>query len=440
METTRRTLLKLAGAAGASSLLSPRATAQSAAPVALSPTLPALPPTPTGDALSTARNEAYWSAVAAQYQVTPEVVNFENGYWGLMSLPVLERHKSALDMVNSRNSFYARREFGKDYAQVATVVARQLNVLPEELVFTRNATEALQTLIGGFNLLKPGDTALYADMDYDAMQGAMEWLAARRGVKVVKIAVPQPASYDAALSTYQKALKDNPGTRLLLLTQISHRSGLLLPIKEVAAMARAAGAEVILDAAHSWGQIQVDVPSLGVDFIGFNLHKWIGAPVGVGLMYVKKGREGAIDPDMSEAPTSASLQSRLHTGTTNFAALLTVPDALAFHERVGPAAKEARIRYLRDLWVSQVRDLKNLEILTDDDPRVHAGITSIRVKGRSEAAENTRVAAELLEKHRVFTVTRGGLAGGPCIRITPALYNTQADIAVLVKALRAVAG
>lgn len=441
MITSRRTLLKLAGAFGAGSLLAPRSALGQATPAPQPPApLPALPATPTGDAQSMARNSAYWNAVAAQYQVTPEVTNFENGYWGLMARPVLEKHKAYLDQVNQRNSYYARREFGKDMAQVSGAVSRHLNVLPEELLFTRNATEALQTLIGGFNLLKPGDTVLYADVDYDAMQAAMDSLAVRRGVKVVKIAVPQPATYDAALSTYQKALKDNPGTKLLLLTQISHRSGLLLPVKEIAAMARAAGAEVILDAAHSWGQIEVDVQQLGVDFIGFNVHKWIGAPIGVGLMYVKKGRESAIDPDMSEAPTATSLQSRLHTGTTNFAAYLAVPDALAFHQQVGPAAKEARIRYLRDLWVSQVRDLKNLEILTDDDPRMHAGITSIRVKGRTDAAENAKVAAELLEKYKVFTVTRGGLAGGPCIRITPALYTTEADVAQLVKALRGVAG
>lgn len=440
MQTSRRNMLKLVGATGAASLLAPRSLAQPAPTPASLPPVPALPPLPSGTAVAVARNTAYWQAVAAQYQVTPEVVNFENGYWGVMAQPVLKKYEKHVEVVNRRNSFYARREYDKELEQVQALAARHLNVLPEELVFTRNATEALQTLIGGFNQLKPGDTVIYADVDYDAMQAAMEYLGARRGVKVVKISVPQPASYDAAISTYAQALKANPSTKLLLLTQISHRSGLLLPVKEIAALARAAGAEVILDAAHSWGQIQVDVPALGVDFIGFNLHKWIGAPVGVGLMYVKKGREAHIDPSLSEASTATDLASRVHTGTANFAAFLAVKDALEFHERVGPAAKEARIRYLRDLWVSQVRDLKNLEILTDDDPRVHAGITAIRVKGRTTPAENAKVAAELLEKHNIFTVTRSGLASGPCIRITPALYHTEADVQKLVRALRSVAG
>ena len=155
---------------------------------------------------------------------------------------------------------------------------------------TRGATEAMQNLIVNYNRLQPGDSVLYADLDYDSMQFAMEWLKDRRGVGVFKIALPEPATRQAILDAYAKAISETPKLRLILLTHLSHRTGLVIPVKEIAAMARERNIDVILDAAHSWGQLEFDIADLGVDFIGFNLHKWIGAPVGLGFLYIRKGR------------------------------------------------------------------------------------------------------------------------------------------------------
>jgi selenocysteine lyase/cysteine desulfurase len=373
------------------------------------------------------------------YAVSPSIVNLENGYWGIMAESVRLDYLAKTDMVNRESSFYARTQFGRDAEAARLAVAAAVGAAPEEVALTRGATEALQLLIGGYNKLQPGDTVLYSDLDYDSMQYAMNWLKERRGVNVVKFSIPEPASRAAVLQAYQKVLADHPKAALLLVTHVSHRTGLVMPVAEIAGLARARGVDVVLDAAHSWGQIDFKVQDLGVDFIGFNLHKWIGAPLGIGFMYVAKSRLADIDRAMGDEDWSPTdIRSRVHTGTYNFASVLALPGALALHQQIGPRAKALRLRHLRDYWVSRVRGFKGLEILTPDEPGMAAGITSFRLAGKGTAADNNAIVAQLRDQFGVFTVRRAGVAKGQCIRVSPAIYTSEADLDRLVQALRAV--
>ena len=386
-------------------------------------------PRPAGDPAASAADETHWRRVAEQFRVTDKVVNLEAGYWGMMPIPVHEEFLRQVDRVNRESSFYARKSYPADLAAIRARVASFLGVATDEIAFTRSATESLQLLIAGYNRLKPGDAVLFADLDYPAMQNAMKWLAERRGVRIVRITLPEPASRDRVMSAYESALKGNSDVRLVLLTHLNNKTGLIIPVKELAELARRHNADVIVDAAHSIGQTTTKIPDLGCDFAGFNLHKWIGAPLGVAVMYVKKDRLSAIDRMMGDDESPAdSINSRVHTGTTNFAAFLTVPTALDFHDAVGPAHKAARIRYLRDRWVSQVRSNASIDVLTPDDPGMAAGITSFRLRGRTTRQETDRIIDQLLTKHGIFTARRTGLDGGDCIRVTPALYTRVEDV------------
>lgn len=398
-----------------------------------------LPAAPEG--VDLARSTAYWDEVRKLYAVTGEITNLENGYWGIMAEPVRREYLRLTDMVNRDNSFYARAKSGPDLEAVRQAVAAAVGAAPEEIALTRGATEALQLLIGNYNRLQPGDTVIYSDLDYDSMQYAMNALKARRGVEVVKFALPEPPTRQAVLDTYAQVLAANPKARLLLLTHISHRTGLVIPVAEVAAMAKARGVDVIVDAAHSWGQMDFRVTDLGADFVGFNLHKWIGAPLGVGFLYIRKDRIADIDRDMGDEDwPEADIRSRVHTGTVNFAAVLAVPQAIALHQEIGAARKQARLRHLRDYWVSRVKGFKDLQILTPDEPGSYGAITSFRLAGRIDKAANDAIVATLRDTHGVLTVRRAGVAAGQCIRVTPALYTQEADLDRLVRALAAVTG
>ncbi|HWU95540.1 MAG TPA: aminotransferase class V-fold PLP-dependent enzyme [Sphingomonas sp.] len=388
-----------------------------------------------------AMSEDQWATIAAQYDVTRKVVQLEHGNWGMMAKPVLAAYRSHVERVNRDTSFYARREMPGEIEAIRARVAATLGVAKEEIAFTRNATEAMRALILGYNRLRPGDAVLHADLDYDSMQACMESLRARRGVEVVRIALPEPATHQALIDAYARAFIAHPNLRMVLLTHVSHRTGLVLPVAEIAAMAELHGIDVIVDAAHSVGQIDFKLPELGAGFIGINLHKWIGAPLGVGAIVIRQGRLADIDVDAAEPGADPEdIRSRVHTGTVDYAAQLSVPAALDFQEGIGLAAKQARLQALRDRWVRPALELPNLEVLTPDDPRCYGAITAFRLKGQTSHDANVALAKRLLDAHGIFTVHRDGLASGSCVRVTPALATTIEDVDRLVAALRRIAG
>lgn len=401
--------------------------------------LAALPATPALAAV--AGDDAYWRGIAAQYDVTRDIIQLENGNWGMMSRPVFDAYKRHLERVNRDTSYYTRRGFGADAMAVRDALAAELGVPADEIAFTRNATEALKALILGYNRLEPGDAVLYADLDYDSMQDCMESLRARRGVSVIRIALPEPATRQALVDAYAAAFEANPRLRLVLLTHLSHRTGLVLPVREIAALARARGIDAIVDAAHSWGQLDMTLADLDCDFVGINCHKWLGAPLGVGAIHIRRRALSRIDRDPAEPANGRDgVHARIHTGTADFAAILTVPAALAFQQAIGRTRRAARLRALRDRWVFAVRALPGIEVLTPEEPDLHGAITAFRLSGLTSVEDNAALSARLLDRHRIFTVHRDGPAKGACVRVTPALFNSMADMDALARALAIEAG
>jgi selenocysteine lyase/cysteine desulfurase len=161
----------------------------------------------------------------------------------------------------------------------------------------------------------------------------------------------------------------------------------------------------------------------------------------VGFLYIRKDRLGDIDRDMGDEDfPETDIRSRVHTGTVNFATVLTVPAALALHQAIGAVAKQARLRHLRDYWVGRVRPFKDIEILTPDEPGLYGAITSFRLAGKTSKADNEAIVAKLRDAYKVHTVRRAGVAKGQCIRVTPALYTDEADLDRLVEALAVITG
>ena len=440
-DRSRRDFVKSAAILGAAAAVVPSAAGATPPPYDHSAPPHSAPLTPHPGALfDVARDEAYWTQVAAKYRITPRTTNLEAGFFGMMAQPVLEAYHRHIDRVNSESSYFARREYPAMFRTARERVATFVGAKPSELAFSRNATEALQALIGQYNRLQPGDTIMYADLDYNAMQWAMNALGARRQAKVVTLNIPEPASHDNILALYTTALAANPRTKLLLLTHCNNKTGLLLPVGEITALAKARGVDVIVDAAHSFGQVPLTMADMGADFVGLNLHKWIGAPVGAGALYIREGCLSAID--RAHADESAPLdriESRIHTGTTHFATVMTIPEAIDFQLSIGMPQKAARLRYLRDRWVHAVADVKGVNILTPEDAALTGAITGFRLHQRGTGDANRALATTLHDEFGIFTFQRTGLANGDCVRVTPTLYNTPADADKLAAAIRTIA-
>ena len=387
-----------------------------------------------------AQDENYWAEVARHYDRTVGIVNLEHGFWGKMAHPVQDAYIDATRMVNAQNSFYARKQFNTDVAESVSRVARALGVHDDEIVLTRNATESIHNLIRQYRGLTKGDAILYADIDYPSFGRAMRWLAGARDARPVKLTLPLRADQDQIFALYRDAFDKNPDLKLMLLMHVSNQNGLALPVARIAAEAKKRDIDIICDTAQSWGLLDYKVPSLNVDWAGFNLHKWIGAPLGVGALYMRRGSLHKIAPYPGEEdPENNQISTRVHSGTTNFAAKLAVPPALDFHEAIGGANKEARLRYLRRLWTSEAESMSHIELLGGLDEASWTGMASFRLKGKNSEEDVRGLQLRLEQEFGVFTVVRTGLASGYCVRITPQVFTKPDDLAQLVDALKRLA-
>jgi selenocysteine lyase/cysteine desulfurase len=426
---SRRTFLKLSASAAASAVLSPLAAAELTAGI----------PATTQSPRALARDEAHWQAVRALYPDQGDVINLEHGYWGKMSTAVEQALARNTHKVNQELSWYARRDYPADFQAARKATADALGVQPNELMLTRNATESFVNLITQYSGLRAGDAVLWADADYPEFKRMMSWLATERGVQGHMLSLPAIGTDEDYYAAYQQVFDAHPNLKLILLTHVSNQHGLVLPVRRIAALAKQRGIAVICDCAQSWGLLDFTLPELDVDWAVFNLHKWIGSPVGVGALYMRQGTLAAVKPFPGEAAGDDDVANRVHLATSDFAAFLTVPEALAFHQAIGGANKQARLKHLRELWVSAFADSPRVEILGPASMANASGMSGFRLRGKTSKAEVTALQARLEKDFGIFTVVRNDLSSGACIRVTPQTFTPARHMQALVEAVRQIA-
>lgn len=384
-----------------------------------------------------ASDESFWHEVATYYDRNEGITNLEHGYWGKMAHPVQSSFIDATRMVNTQNSFYGRKAYDADHAVSVQRIAGALGAAEDEIVITRNATEAIHNLVRQYEGLQKGDGVLFADVDYPSFKKMMRWLEESRGTRTVSVNFPARANQAQILRAYVDTFDANPHLRLMLMTHVSNQHGLVIPVAAISKEARRRGIDVICDSAQSWGLIDYKVDDLDVDWIGFNLHKWIGSPVGLGALYMRRGSLEKIAPYPGESdPENTVAAARVHTATSNFASVLTIPAALDFHEAIGGANKEARLRYLRSLWTEEAEGMSHVEVLGGLDEESWTGIGSFRLPGKTSIEDAIALQQQLENEFGIFTVIRKGLASGGCVRITPQVFTSPEEIGQLVDAMK----
>lgn len=377
-----------------------------------------------------------WQELAALYPRSLDAcINLEHGYFSPMALPVQAAFEEAIRYTNAHLSPFLRSE--RAYVAAETLrarLARMINAEPHEILLTRSASESMQVLIGQYRDLRPGDAVLWSNLDYPAMRYAMAWLEGRRGARPVELNLTLPLGREALLERYAAALRDTPGLKLMLLSQVFPANGQIVPVREIVAMAREHGVDVLVDSAHALGQLEVDVQALDVDFAGFNLHKWIGAPPALGFVYIRASKLERIEPHFGDRDyPEDDIRSRLHAGMPPIAAIMATPAALDFHERIGGAAvKGARLAWLRRYWTERVAGVPGLRLLT---PQIEAGALAAFTIDGMDARELQKA---LLERFGVFTVERS-VVHASVVRATVAITTTTSELDRLVEGLTVLA-
>ena len=380
-------------------------------------------------------DEKYWKKIAKKYyQVSPEYINLENGYYGIQPRPVLQAFQKNIITANEQAARFARKEFPGIATAVKKELAAFLEVSDEEIIITRNATEALNIAIQGYPFTT-GDEVLMNQLDYFSMIETFRMLEKRGQIKVNTFEMPLlPASEDEILAIYQKQITAR--TKVILLTHVSNINGLIVPVAKIAAMARLKGIDIITDSAHALGQVKFSLPQLGSDFVGLNLHKWIGNPIGAGVLYIKKERIKEMNPLFGDVNAAENSINKLaHFGTTPFAVIMTIPDSLAFHRMMGVERISARLYYLNSLWLNEFKDHPMVELVTPAARELSCAIASFRVKDKTAA----EVADYLFKQHNILTVGRA-LGKTGCVRVTPSVYTSATDIQKFIAALKGFVG
>jgi selenocysteine lyase/cysteine desulfurase len=387
-------------------------------------------------ALELAPQEDFWAAIRAKYRLKPDYINLESGYYTIQATPVLEAFIAKVREINYEGSYYLRTTQVPDKAAARDKVAAIAGCAPGELCITRNTTESIDTVISGYDW-KAGDEAVMAESDYAHMVAEFKLMARRHGIVNRVVVLPlDPKSDDEIVRVYADVI--TPRTRLLMVSQMVNVTGQILPVRKIADMAHARGVDVLVDGAHAFAHVDFKIPDLGGDYYAASLHKWLGCPLGTGILYVRRDKIPKLWPVYADwrITDDADIMKLNHTGTHPVHTDLAIEHAIAFHESIGIQRKEARLRYLQTYWTSKVRPVPGVILNTPSDPARTCAIANVGVRGVNAA----ELATTLLDKYKIWTnAVDNDAAGIHGVRVTPNVFTMPSDLDQLVKAIGEVA-
>ena len=380
-----------------------------------------------------ASDDAFWKKIRSQYLLKSDYINFENGYYNIIPQPTLEKYIQHIRDVNLHGAYYMRTVQVENKNRMAAKLAELAGCRSDELIITRNATEALDIVIAGQDW-KVGDEAVMAIQDYGSMLDMFQQVSNRYGVVLKKVSVPNhPKSDEEIVSLYENAITSK--TKLMMVSHMINITGHILPVKKICATAHRKGLKVLVDGAHAFAHIQYKINELDCDYYGTSLHKWLSVPLGAGFLHVKKENIPTVWPLIGDGNTDLTNILRLnHTGTHPPATDLAIEDAIDFYNTMGAEKKEARMRYLQQYWTSRVKDLPNIVINTPTENNRSCGIANVGIKGITPSALEKR----LLKEHKIYTVAIDYANVQGC-RITPNVFTSLNDLDVFVSALKKMA-
>ncbi len=374
-------------------------------------------------------NEDYWSIIQAAYSVNPDIINLNNG--GVSPAPVvvqeaLERYNQ---LANEGPSYYMWVILDQGREPLRRKLASLAGAKPSEIAVDRNATEALNTIIFGLPL-KPGDEVIGTKQDYPNMIQAYRQRAQRDGIVYRQISFDFPIEDDDAIvRAYEAAI--TPQTRLIHVTHMVNWVGQLMPVAKISDMAHAHGIEVIADGAHSFGLVDFKIPDLRCDYFGTSLHKFLSAPIGSGMMWIREDHIEKIWPLTCNAdPRSADIRKFESLGTRSFCIEQAIGEAVNFHEGIGSRRKQERIFYLKNYWSTRVQSIPKVRLHTSLRPEYSCAIGGFSIDGMTPG----QISGALFDRWKIHSV---GIVWEniSCVRITPHVYTRPADLDLLVSAI-----
>ena len=368
--------------------------------------------------IEAAADEDFWAAIQQSFSVTRGIVNLNNG--GVSPSPrlVTEAFVRYTWQQEDATAYTMWQLLEPQSETVRTGLAEVFGCDAEEIAITRNASESLEILLMGLDL-KSGDEILTTTQDYPRMLTTLRQRELREGLKLKLIKIPiAPNDVTDIAKAYEQAI--TPRTRLLLISHQINLTGQINPIKRVCEHARSRGIETIVDGAHSFAQFNFKRDDLGCDYFGTSLHKWLYAPKGTGMLYVRREKIPKVWALMaSEDRNRNDIRKFEEIGTHSAAMRLAIGEAVLYHNAIGAKRKEERLRYLSRYWMNNLKSVPKIGFNTSFDPLQSCAIANFKVEG----VDPVQLGSYLMSKHKIFTtpIVHEEFTG---IRITPNIYTT----------------
>ena len=374
-------------------------------------------------------DEDFWHLVKQAYTVSPSIMNLNNG--GVCPQPrvVQEAVERYNRLSNETPSYYMWRVLDMGREPLRRRLAELAGCDPDEIAIDRNSSEAIETVIFGLSL-KAGDEVVLTRQDYPNMINAWKQREHRDGIVLKWVNLELPSEDEAAIVDAFKA-QFTDRTKLVHVTHVINWNGQVLPVKALSRAAHDHGAEVLVDAAHSFAHLDYAIPDLECDYYGTSLHKWLCAPFGSGMLWVRKEKIAGLYPLLAAPePDSDDIRKFEHLGTRSFAIEQAIGQAIEFHEMIGIERKSQRLHYLKNYWAEQALELPGVSIGTSLHKDWGGALALLQVEGRKPV----EIQRYLFSKFKIHTtpVNWENIQG---VRITPNVYTLTSDLDRLLDAL-----
>ena len=386
-----------------------------------------------GSAASLAEDEDFWFEVQESFTADRSMVNLNNGGVCPSPISVQDAMKRYLDHANTAPAYVLWRLQEPQKETVRTGLARLFGCDREEIAITRNASEGLENVQLGLDLQR-GDEVLTTTQDYPRMLTTWKQRARRDGIVLKQVSVPVACEDPAEIvRRFESGITDK--TRVVHMCHVINLTGQVMPVKAVVQMARAKGIPVVVDGAHSFAHLDFKHQDLDCDYYGTSLHKFLFAPHGTGMLFVRKEKIPGLWPLMP-APEEMDKDIRKfeEIGTHPAANILAISDAITFHDGIGPARKQARMLYLRDRWAKRLASQDRFRLHTSLAPGRATGVANVEIEG----IDSEKLSGYLWDKERIFVVAikHEEFQG---IRVSPAVYTRLEEVDRFAEAMERVA-
>ena len=384
-----------------------------------------------------AADEDFWREIQFAFTLDRTLINLNNGNSCPCPVVVREAWKRYDDWGN-QSPVYHRGMTERNIETVRRKLAQEFGADPEEIAITRNSSESLQIAQNGIDL-KAGDEVLTTEQDYGRMLTTWDQRVRRDKIKLTRVDFPAPTNGEDLIGRLTRAI--TPQTKVMHFCHITNQSGQLFPVRQLADIARARGILTIVDGAHAGGHFPYKLSELGMDYYGVSLHKWLLAPMGTGLLYVRKDRIGPTWP-LQAAPATRDTDIRKfeEVGTQPIGPKAAIAEAIAFQQAIGIERKAARLRYLTMRWANALRGEKRIRIHSNLAEGQTWGLACVSIDG----VDSAKLVQHMWDKHRIIVVSIGhdnpddAALSYRALRITPNIYTPLEEIDTFIDAMKGV--